>query len=388
MTARPTQAEVGDRRINYDFQVFKAICITLICAGHIWNKGFDGPFDLFPIYSFHVAAFAFVSGYFYKPNNDAEPAHFIVRKARALLVPTFIANVAYGVLAVALHRLGFDWQGGVRYYYELSFETLVRQPLLSGHQFNLNYTMWFTISLLIAEACYVSIRWLAALRGNQRTVEAVACAAALLLGSWAIRRGGESGLEPSLALVMGRAFFLMAFVGIGRLFALKPDALRVERVPAVIVLCCTLQLALTFACDGNVRYIPAWLRFPHGVALTYLVTLNGIVFWLCISKVLAPAIGKAPSLNAIANNTYSIMMHHRLWIFILCGAFGLLSRHTPYFSAFNVEDYLVKDSYHFYPGNYPQASLLYLVVGMALPLLVREACLSLKGRASHLLKRR
>lgn len=91
MTARPTQAEVGDRRINYDFQVFKAICITLICAGHIWNTGFDGPFDLFPIYSFHVAAFAFVSGYFYKPNNDAEPAHFIVRKARALLVPTFIA---------------------------------------------------------------------------------------------------------------------------------------------------------------------------------------------------------------------------------------------------------------------------------------------------------
>lgn len=376
-------AETKARKTNYDFQVFKAIAITLICAGHMWNKGFGGPFDLFPGYSFHVAAFAFVGGYFYNPRNDAAPLRYIGRKARALLVPTFLFNVAYGALAVWLHRLGFDWQGETQFYYELNFDTLVRLPLLSGHQFNLNYVMWFVPSLFFAEAGYVLVRRLASLPGKPAVTEAVACATAVLLGAWAIRTGGESGLPPSVTLMMGRSCFLMAFVGIGRLVALRPQLLPAQRALRTLALCCLLQLVLTFACEGDVRYVAAWLRFPHGVMLTYLVTLNGIAFWLCVSKILAPSIGKSRAVNAVANSTYSIMMHHRLGFFLLSGAYFLISRHTPLFSDFSVEKFMVEESFHYYPGGYVQSAMIYLIVGMGLPLLMHGSWGALKRRAGR-----
>ena len=80
-------AEGHSKPINYEFQVLKAICITLICVGHLWNVGFNGPFYLYPVYSFHVAAFAFISGYFYNTRNDGNLLNTSREKSRNRIDP-------------------------------------------------------------------------------------------------------------------------------------------------------------------------------------------------------------------------------------------------------------------------------------------------------------
>lgn len=379
-------AEGHSKPINYEFQVFKAICITLICVGHLWNVGFNGPFDLYPVYSFHVAAFAFTSGYFYNARNDEKSLEYIKRKAKTLLIPTLIINVAYGVLAVFLRQHGIEWTDSPEYHQELNFDTLVVLPFISGHQFNLNYAMWYMPSLFFAESFYALMRRTIISRGWKTNVEYLACGLSVVLGGIAIQSGGESGMEPSLMLMMGRSFFLLGFIGIGRLFRLKFEHSELDRPTLLFVVGPVVQLALTYACSGSVKYVPSWLKFPNGAILTYLVSINGILFCLGISKLLAPKIGKNSMVNAIADNTYSIMMHHRLAYFLLCSFFWMISIRIPLFPEFDLELYRTTGSYHYYLGDYSQSVLLYLLAGIAIPIAMHRVYSGIKSNLNNLRK--
>ncbi|MBO5208863.1 MAG: acyltransferase family protein [Lachnospiraceae bacterium] len=93
-------------KYNMTFCILSGIAIIMIVAGHVgYNILSVG--DLFPYYSFHVPLFMFISGYFYKDIEEEHPFAYIKKKVKRLLVPYFIWNVLYGVIAWLLHFAGF-----------------------------------------------------------------------------------------------------------------------------------------------------------------------------------------------------------------------------------------------------------------------------------------
>ena len=70
-------------------------------------------------------------------------------------------------------------------------------------------------------------------------------------------------------------------------------------------------IILTFFKD--IDYSPSKCNgFDNGFIVPYLTALTGIAFWLRISKLLTPIIKNWKFIRLIADNTYSIMIHHML----------------------------------------------------------------------------
>ena len=139
--------------IDSSMKLFTALAMLLVVVGHVRvDAGFSGPFAMFPPYSFHVAAFIFASGYFYKSTYETDFLGFIKKKSLRLLLPLYLINAAYGLLTTLLTQFGFTCFGS------LSAQTLLIDPLTNGHQFLLNVPMWFIAPLFFAELANMAIR--------------------------------------------------------------------------------------------------------------------------------------------------------------------------------------------------------------------------------------
>lgn len=66
ISASGTPREGGPASVNKQMKLLGAVAATAVRVGHITPLRFAGPLALFPPYSFQVAAFVFISGYFYR----------------------------------------------------------------------------------------------------------------------------------------------------------------------------------------------------------------------------------------------------------------------------------------------------------------------------------
>ncbi len=83
---------------NRQFRILSALGIIFVVAGHLGYGLFDVG-GLFPCYSFHVFIFLFVSGYFYREDAESDILGYVRRKCFTLLLPYFLWNLFYGILA-------------------------------------------------------------------------------------------------------------------------------------------------------------------------------------------------------------------------------------------------------------------------------------------------
>jgi len=93
-------------RSNKQFVLLSAIAMLLVVMGHV-NEPLLTFGGLLPYYSFHIALFLFVSGYFYKEEAQEKPGKYILKKAKHLLLPYFLWNLFYGIAVVLLRQCGF-----------------------------------------------------------------------------------------------------------------------------------------------------------------------------------------------------------------------------------------------------------------------------------------
>jgi len=133
------------------FRILSALAIIFVVAGHADFGVFDVA-GLFPYYSFHVGVFAFISGYFYKEENENDIKNYIIKKAKHLLLPYYIWNVIYGLFTTLLRNIGFGIGS------EITLKTLLLDPFLGGHQYGLNFAAWFVPVLFLIEVMNVVMR--------------------------------------------------------------------------------------------------------------------------------------------------------------------------------------------------------------------------------------
>lgn len=67
-------------------KLFSACVIVLVVVGHIISLGFNDPFDMFEPCSFQVAAFVFVSNYFYKVEYEYRSSRYLEARSRRSII--------------------------------------------------------------------------------------------------------------------------------------------------------------------------------------------------------------------------------------------------------------------------------------------------------------
>ena len=194
--------------LNMTFALLSGIAIIMIVAGHV---GYDilTVGGLFPYYSFHVPLFLFISGYFYRDEEEKAPLAYCVKKVRKLLIPYFIWNLIYGIVSWILRLNGFMMGN------DISLRALFLEPFISGYQFIYNYAAWFVPVLFVIEIMNLLMRLI--LRKLHLCYECLILSGSLIIGMlvvWLAIHGHVWGLYKA----PGRILFLYPCFQMGQFY--------------------------------------------------------------------------------------------------------------------------------------------------------------------------
>ena len=79
--------------------ILRCIAIILVVIGHVGSVPGCGWIERFyPIYSYHLALFLFISGYLFKDIAKTDYKAFFLRKTKNLLLPLIGWNIVYAVI--------------------------------------------------------------------------------------------------------------------------------------------------------------------------------------------------------------------------------------------------------------------------------------------------
>ncbi len=357
------QENLQEKKINGTFRILSAAGILLVVAGHADFHLFDLG-GLFPYYSFHVAVFLFISGYFYTEEAEQGIGAYVKKKAQRLLLPYFVWNLFYGLFTAVLHGTGFTIGQ------KIGFRTLFLDPFLNGHQFGWNFPAWFVPALFLIEVLNVFMRKvLGWLHMKKEWLILFLCLLAGMLTVWFAIGGHVWGNYK----FPGRILFMMPCYQMGCFY--KNCLEKYDTLPDGIYFTGLLVLQLILvSCCGGLAYSTVWCTgFANGPAVPYLTTVTGIAFWLRIARRLEPALGNLPGTERIGGNTYAVMMHHIFGFFMVKGALCGIGAVTPWFHDFDRAAFLNDIGYIYVPGGVEAFKWVYIVAGIGVPLMIREA---------------
>lgn len=358
------------RQVNMQFRILSALAMILVVMGHV-DEGMLTIGGLFPYYSFHIALFLFISGYFYKPEKEEQIGAYLAGKARSLLLPYFIWNLIYGLIVLLLRAAGF-YIGN-----EPSLWTLFVEPFLSGHQFLYNAPAWFVPALFLTEAVNVVIRRLLRLLHIQN--DWFLMGAYLCLGFLVVWLSAH-GYVYDWYRIPGRLMYMLPCYQMGQLYRQKLERYDVLPDWIYFAILFVIQLFLVSFCNG-LAVSAAWCNgFLNGPLVPYVTAVTGIAFWLRVSGILTPAFSQSRFWNYFGGHTFAVMMHQVMALFAVKGVFALLCEGFGWLSDFDWNAFLTDVYYIYLPGGLPQFKMLYVIAGICLPLLLQKGLDALYGR--------
>ena len=353
-----------EKKISPKFRILSAFAIIFVVAGHADFGVFDVA-GLFPYYSFHVGVFAFVSGYFYKAENEKNIKRYIIKKIRHLLVPYYIWNLIYGLFVTGLRMLGFQIGG------TLTVKTLLIDPFLGGHQYGFNFAAWFVPALFLVEVMNIVVRKLLEIIHLKK--ELLIFAGALMVGLlviWLSKRGSVWGYYRHIGCVL----FLFPVFQMGHFYKQKLED-KIESIPirwyfvGVII----IQYMVLVMTRGQIAYSTVWCTgFNNQIWIPYVTTMTGILFWLGVARLIEPIWKPGNLLDVIGGNTFSIMMHHILGFWIVNTVIYLLVNAGIIVTNFDRDMYFATYEYRYLIFSMENGKWIYLLIGIIVPLLIKK----------------
>lgn len=352
------------QQINPAFRILSALAIVFVVAGHADFGVFDVA-GMFPYYSFHVGVFAFISGYFYKEENENNIGKYIKKKVYHLLVPYYIWNLIYGILSTGLRMGGFQIGSPI------SVRTLILDPFLGGHQYGLNFAAWFVPVLFIIEVVNILGRKMLAVFRLKK--EGFIFSVSLIVGIlvvWLSIRGSVWGYYKHIGCIL----FLFPIFQSGHFYKKVLEA-KINKIPYGIyfaIILMTQYLVICFT-KGQVAYSTVWCTgFVNGPMIPYSTTFLGIGFWLGIARLLVPLWKEGNLLDIIGRNTFGIMMHHILGFGVLNTIYYMVSKTGKWFIDFKQESFFATYEYRYLPFGMENGKWWYLLVGVAVALGIQQ----------------
>ena len=345
------------RSENLTFRALYLIAIVLVVDGHTTLDDMFGMGDLFRYYSFHLLLFAFGAGYFFKFHGGI--LSDLAARAKRLLVPLYIWNVVYGIGAAALRRFG-----GFEIGEPLNLYTLLIAPITNGEHFVWNLGSWFIFPLFLTQVIYSLLR-----RGAKiwKDNEAVTFAICLALGSSAVYLC-QLDMQSVLPLFLMRTLILLPGYAGGQLYKRcleKHDTMKTVPYLLIIVV---LRALLCVRYENLAYIISSCSYFVCGPVGVYLGGALAIAFYLRIARLLAPMMQKSRLALYASRHTFDIMMHHMMGFFALNCVFLVLNALGIGAADFSVKSMRTMAEYNYAPYGRSEWNILYLIVGMILPL--------------------
>ena len=353
---------------NRQFRILSALGIIFVVAGHLGYGVFDLG-GLFPYYSFHVYIFLFVSGYFYKNEAEKNIGGYIWKKCTALLVPYFLWNLIYGILAQILHQAGFSLGEG------LSFKTLFLSPFLDGHQFLYHFSAWFVPALFLIEVMNVCMRKVLGVLHIKYEWLIFICS--LVLGMLTIQLA-IGGHVWGMYKFPGRLLLMFPGFQMGKIYKEKIERHDTLSDGVYFLMVIGVQILISIF-NAGLAFGVVWVtRFANGFVVPYLTVVTGIAFWLRTARLISETPVVSEKLVTVGRNTYSVMMHHVAVFMLIKGIFYLFSCLTPLCAGFDRELFFHDINYVYLPGGTEASKWIYMLAGIGVPLLIAEGLKKIK----------
>lgn len=345
---------------DFTFTILSFIGILLVELGHLgWNVLDVG--GVFPYYSFHVLLFVFISGYFYKTEDENDIKNYIIRKVKRLMVPYFVFNLMYGILIQILEKLGYYFG------HKLTLTSLFVEPFLDGHQYGLNSPAWFVPALFLLEICNILARKVfKTLKLDNEYVIMVLYLIVGLLTVYLAKRGSVYDYYR----IPGRLMFMAPALQFGRLYKAKLE--KKKKIPELIVMAVMLIINLIlYRTQAGLNYSVVWVSsFANSIFIPYVSTVTGIVFWLEISKLISQICKKGvirKVIDYLGSHTFDIMMNHLLGFFMV----NLLLKYIGVVG-FDFEKMSYDVYYSWSPNGCDYFKLIYVVTGIMMSLMISK----------------
>lgn len=349
------------RNSNIAVNLARAFAITIVVSHHLHGGGIIFPMTNWLVFpSFVIPLFTFISGYFFKKSqDDMRWLSFAAQKARALLVPYFVWNLIYGCLAMFLNSIDL-----VHYGDALSLETLLVRPWIDSRQFSFILPAWYLITLFVASILHFGLRRL--LKKLHLLNEYVLLVITFLISAIAIYFA-QKGYNTGLCLQLAKVGYVLPYLQAGLMFRNFEKLLYKHKALSLILLMGAIYLIEQLSPEPLYAG-PIWASFIGNPACLILANLCSVLITMVVCELLAPAFARSRIVNAVGENSFSIMMHHPLIMFLInLALFGLsmvidMNFNTARFKA---------DICYTYPWRDDRIFLAYTAICIAVPVLVK-----------------
>ena len=357
--------EISKNKINYQFKLMYALGMVLVVANHCGKGGISLFYEIFPAYSFHMGLFMFSSGYFYKESAELHIGKYIKKKLKTLILPLYLWNFVYALFAQIMSLRGFSLGIGV------SFRQLFIDPVTNGHQYVYNLATWFVEPLFMIEIFNVLLRSvLSGIEGQKK--EYIYITLSLILGMLSIILSNK-GLNTGWWLVFTRMLHLFPFYCTGYFYNKvleQKDTLSNFMYFFTVV---GMELIIIIYKGTALSWEQVWCNFTIFDAWPYIVGFLGIAFWLRITRILEPMMGRSRVVNLIADNTFSIMVNQFLGFMIVKSAFAIGYKYNnTLFQDFDWTAYHTSIWYYYLPKGLEQTRIIYVFAAIAVPILIQK----------------
>ena len=349
-------------KTNKKMMILSFIGIIMVVLGHTGDQ-IKLMSDIFPYYSFHMVLFIFISGYFYKTENENNlmgKNGYIFKKVKKLLIPYFIWNLIYGIIVMILKEANI-----IIYGVQINFNSLFINPWLDGHQYLLNLASWFMPALFLVNIVYILIRKL--MTKMKLWNDYAATYMFFVVAICSIFLTKLNIIEYYMPFL--RTGFFMFFYQLGYVYKTKIEGKFKINTIVYFLLIIAIQLFI-LKVDGNICYYAVCMEFYSEFIITpIIVGITGIMFLLKISEILEPALGNIRIVNYISNHTQDIMLHHVFFIFIIN------------FCIYKMPDIFTMDAYslnkfkntiwYYHTVGVNQIHIVYTIITISMPLIIR-----------------
>ena len=349
--------------IDYRFKILYALAMILVVDNH-HPYSISLLEDWFPAGSFHLALFMFGSGYFFNKKSLKNINGFILYKIKKLIIPLYLYTFSYAFIVALSKNFGFSIGG------EISLNNLLISPINNGHAFVYNLAGWFIAPLFMVQVFSQVIRKLLNKMIERDMYYFCISLVIGIFGNYLACRGYYTGLW----LVLTRFAYFIPFYELDILYRSTLEKYD-NKIPTFfyLVIIFLLQGLIIFIYKKPLTYRPVWTNnFENGPIMPIVVGIIGIALWLRVAKIMEPIIGKNKFVNAIADNTYSIMMNHLFGFMLLKGCFGLLAEFKLAFTDFDFAAFKSTIWYVYIPRGANQLLILYTIVGIGFSIFVQK----------------
>lgn len=339
--------------MNNKFNILKALGIITVVGGHSGTQFFNW----FPVYSFHMPLFIFISGYFFR--NDSI-CNVFKSKFKNLVVPFLSWNLFYGILVALFLKYGL-----IKFGQNLSFRSLLWEPFTGSWPFVFNGPAWFIGTLFFVQLLYLFI--------SKYTKGKLLFSGGILLvlhfAALAMAFHGWNSWFYRLGVGVERVLYCGIFYHLGYIYRNhieKYDSFKFNKLILTIIFNGVILGIISSKITNNIHQ----MYFPtQKILLPLIAACSGIYFYVQLAELLRDRIKENELLSYIGQNTFAIMMHHQLF-FWLFNSFLLIlkSNNILTLNTFKYDQYL-KNIYFRITVYNPVSDLLYLLVGVLGPIL-------------------